>query len=70
MATLANLRPGRVAIVVGIDHKIQYLIQDIPEDHPRNLLRLRFQDFLAETMGGYPVSVICEEAKHGMVSLA
>jgi len=34
------------------------------------VLRIRFQDFLGEITGGYRVDLICEEAKHGELSIA
>jgi hypothetical protein len=70
METTLNLRPGQVAIVTGVDHTIQHYIDNLAANDPRNLLRLRFQDFLGQITGGYPVDVICEEAKHGRVSIA
>ena len=59
----------RIAIVVGVDHKIQHFIPEIAPDDARTVLRLRFHDFLQE-ITGYPVDVICEEAKQGLVSIA
>jgi hypothetical protein len=70
METRIDLRPSQVAIVIGIDHKIQHLVAVLPPNHPRNALRFRFQEFLEEITGGYRVDVICEEAKHGVVSIA
>lgn len=70
METRIDLRPAQVAIVVGIDHKIQHFIPSIAASHPRNVLRFRFQEFLEQITGGYRVDVICEEAKHGVVSIA
>ena len=62
-------RQYRIAIVVGVNHKIQHFIPGLAPDDPRTVLRLRFHDFLRE-ITGYPVDVICEEAKHGLVSIA
>jgi len=70
METTLDLRPYQVAVVIGVDHKIQHAISGIPSNDPRNLLRLRFHDFLGEITDGYPVDVICEEAKHGAESIA
>lgn len=62
-------RQYRIAIVVGVNHKIQHFIPGLAPDDPRTVLRLRFHDFLRE-ITGYPVDVICEETKHGLVSIA
>jgi hypothetical protein len=67
---LSNLRPYQVGIVVGVDHKIQHFVADIAPSDPRNVLRLRYLDFLRDITGRYPVDVICEEAKHGVESIA
>ena len=69
MQTDPDLRQYRIAIVIGIDSKIQHFIPGIAPDDPRTVLRLRFHDFLRE-ITGYPVDVICEEAKYGPVSVA
>jgi hypothetical protein len=69
METTLDFRPYQIAIVVGIDHKIQHFVQDIAR-HPRNTLRLRFLDFLRDITGRYPVDVVCEEAQHGAESVA
>jgi hypothetical protein len=69
MKTDPDLRQYRIAIVIGVDYKIQHFIPGIAPDDPRTVLRLRFHDFLRE-ITGYPVDVICEEAKHGLVSIA
>lgn len=70
METPLDFRPYQLAIVVGVDHKIQHLVQGIAPSHPRNMLRLRFLDFLRDLTGHYPVDVICEESKHGGASNA
>jgi hypothetical protein len=70
MDTRIDLRPGQIAIVIGIDHKIQQVVPGIPLNHPRNAFRLRFEEFLKQTTCGSRVDVICEEAKHGTVSIA
>jgi hypothetical protein len=70
MEARIDTRPGQVAIVIGIDHKIQHVVPGIAASHPRNALRLRFQELLEQITGGYRVDVICEEAKHGVVSIA
>jgi hypothetical protein len=62
METILNVRPGQVAIVIGVDHKIQHFVSGLAPNDPRTRLRLRFHDFLGEITGGYPVDVICEEA--------
>jgi hypothetical protein len=62
--------PGQVAVVVGIDHKIQHVVPPIAPNHPRNKLRFRFQEFLEQITGGYRLNVVCEEAKHGVASIA
>jgi hypothetical protein len=64
-----DLDQYRIAIVVGVDQKIQRFIPGLAPDDPRTVLRLRFHDFLRE-ITGYPVDVICEETKHGLVSIA
>jgi hypothetical protein len=69
MKTDPDLRQYRIAIVIGLDYKIQHFIPGIAPDDPRTLLRLRFHDFLRE-ITGYPVDVICEQAKDGLVSIA
>jgi hypothetical protein len=70
METLSNLRPYQVGIVVGVDAKIQFFLQDIAPSDPRNKLRLRYLDFVRDFTGRYPVDVICEEAKLGAESIA
>jgi hypothetical protein len=70
MESRVDIRPGQVAVVIGIDHKIQHIIPNLAANHPRNALRFRFQEFLEQIAGGYRVDVICEEAKHGLVSIA
>jgi hypothetical protein len=70
MEARIDTRPGQVAIVIGIDHKIQHVVPGIAASHPRNALRFRFQELLEQITGGYRVDVICEEAKHGVVSIA
>jgi len=65
-----DLRPYQLAIVVGVDREIQHFVQDNAASHPRNMMRLRFLDFLRDITGRYPVDVICEEAKHGVESIA
>jgi hypothetical protein len=70
METRLDLRPGQVAIVIGVDHKIQHVVPHIGPNHPRNNLRLRFQEFLEQITGRYRLDVICEEAKHGVVSIS
>jgi hypothetical protein len=69
MKTELDHRQYRIAIVIGVDYKIQHFIQGIAPDDPRTLLRLRFHDFLRE-ITGYPVDVICEETRHGLASIA
>jgi len=69
MKTGPDLLQYRIAIVIGVDYKIQHFIPGLAPDDPRTLLRLRFHDFLRE-ITRYPVDVICEEAKHGLVSIA
>ena len=69
MKTDPDLRQYRIAIVIGVDHKIQHFIPGLAPDDPRTVLRLRFNDFLRE-ITGYPVDVICEETKHGLASIA
>jgi len=69
MKTDPDLRQYRIAIVIGVDYKIQRFIPGLAPDDPRTVLRLRFHDFLRE-ITGYPVDVICEEAKHGLASIA
>jgi hypothetical protein len=69
MKTDADLRRYRIAIVIGVDHKIQYFIPGLAPDDPRTLLRLQFHEFLREATF-YPVDVICEEANYGLVSIA
>jgi hypothetical protein len=70
MKTDPDLSQYRIAIVIGVDYKIQHFIPGLAPDDPRTVLRLRFHDFLREIIGYYPVDVICEEAKHGRVSIA
>ena len=70
MDTRIDLRPGQVAIVIGIDHKIQRFIPTLAANHPCNALRLRFRGLLEQITGGYRVDVIYEEAKRGAVSVA
>jgi len=70
MKTDPELRQYRIAIVIGVDYKIQHFIPGLAPDDPRTVLRLRFHDFLREITGFYPVDVICEETKHGLVSIA
>lgn len=70
METALNLRPSQVAIVIGVDHKIQHFIPGVAPSDPRTQLRLRLHAFLGEITGGYPVDVICEETQHGLVSIA
>ena len=69
MKTDPDLRQYRIAIVIGVDYKIQHFIPGLAPDDSRTVLRLRFHDFLRE-ITGYPVDVICEEAKHGLASIA
>jgi hypothetical protein len=64
-----DLRQYRIAIVIGVHHKIQYFIPGLAPDDPRTLLRLQFHEFLREATF-YPVDVICEEANYGLVSIA
>ena len=64
-----DLSQHRIAIVIGVDHKVQHFIPGIAPDDPRTVLRLRFHDFLRE-ITFYPVDVICEEANYGLVSIA
>ena len=64
MKTDLDLRRDRIAIVAGVDYKDQHFTPGIAPDDPRTVLRLRFHDFIRE-ITGYPVDVICEEAKHG-----
>jgi hypothetical protein len=70
MDTTVDLRPNQVAIVIGVDHKIQHFIDDIALNDRRIVLRLRFRNFLREITGSNPVDLICEEAKHGAESIA
>jgi hypothetical protein len=70
MKTNTDLSQYRIAIVIGVDYKIQHFIPGLAPDDPRTVLRLRFHEFLQEITGFYPVDVICEEAKHGLVSTA
>jgi hypothetical protein len=70
MDPLLDLRPYQLGIVVGVDHKIQHFVADIAPSDPRNILRLRYLDLLRDITGRYPVDVICEEAKHGLESIA
>lgn len=70
METNLDLPPGQVAILIGVDHKIQHFVEGIAPDDPRIKLRLRFHDFLAEITQWHWVDLICEEAKHGLVSIA
>jgi hypothetical protein len=65
-----DIRPHQLAIVVGVDHKIQHFVEDIVPSDPRNKLRLRYLDFLRDLSGRYPVDVICEEVKHGAETIA
>jgi hypothetical protein len=53
-----------------VDREIQHFVQAIAPSHPRNMMRLRFLDFLRDLTGRYPVDVICEEAKYGVESIA
>lgn len=69
MKTDPDLRLYSIAIVIGVDYKIQHFIPGLTPDDPRTVFRLRFHDFLRE-ITGYPVDVIFEEAKHGLVSIA
>jgi hypothetical protein len=64
-----DLRQYRIAIIIGVHHKIQYFIPGLAPDDPRTLLRLQFHEFLREATF-YPVDVICEEANYGLVSIA
>ena len=64
-----DLRQYRIAIVIGVHHKIQHFIPGLSPDDPRTLLRLQFHEFLREATTFYPVDVICEEAKHGLESI-
>lgn len=70
MEASLDLRPFQLAIVLGVDHKIQHFIDGIAPDDPRTQLRLRFHAFLREITARYPVEVICEEAQHGEESIA
>jgi hypothetical protein len=70
METDLDLPPGQVAILIGVDHKIQHFVKGIPPDDPRIKLRLRFHDFLAEITQWHWVDLICEQAKHGVESIA
>lgn len=70
METTLDLRPYQLVIVIGVDHKIQHFIPGIAPNDPRTRLRLRFHAFLREITRRYPVDVICEEAKHGVESIA
>jgi hypothetical protein len=70
MEALSNLRPYQVGIVVGVDHKIQHFVQGIAPSDPRNTLRLRYLDYVRDITRRYPVDLLCEEAKHGMESIA
>jgi|SRR5580704_5354083 hypothetical protein len=65
-----DFRPYQVGIVIGGDHKIQQLVQGVAPSDPRNTLRLRYLDFLRDFTRRYPVDVLCEEAKHGVESIA
>jgi len=65
-----DLQPYQLAIVVGVDHKVQHFIDGIAPDDPRIKFRLKFHDFLRGITGRHPVDVICEEAKHGAESIA
>jgi hypothetical protein len=69
MEPTLDFRPYQLAIVIGVDHKIQHFI-DCLASAPRNMLRLRFLDFVRDLTRRYPVDVICEEAKHGVESIA
>jgi hypothetical protein len=68
-ATL-DLRPYQLAIVLGVDHKVQHFIDGVAPSDPRNTLRLRYLDFVRDLNRRYPVDVICEEAKLGEESIA
>jgi hypothetical protein len=70
MEKLSNLRPYQVGIVVGVDHKIQRFVEDIAPSDPRNMLRLRFLDFLRDITRRCPVDAVCEESKLGAQSIA
>src|SRR5690348_14752800 len=48
MKTDPDLRQYRIAIVIGVDYKIQRFIPGLAPDDPRTVLRLRFHDFLRE----------------------
>jgi hypothetical protein len=70
MEAQPDLRPYQVAIVIGVDHKIQHFIPGNAPDDARTRLRLQFHDFLRGIIGKYPVDLICEEAQHGAESIA
>jgi hypothetical protein len=70
METTLDLCPYQVAIVIGVDHKLQHFVQGLAPSHTRNILRLRFLDFLRDLTSRYPVEVICEESKLGLESIA
>ena len=65
-----DLRPYQVAIVIGVDPKIQYFVPGIAPQDGRTKLRLRFHDFLQEFIVKYPVDLICEQAQPGAESIA
>jgi hypothetical protein len=70
METPLDLRPYQVVIVIGVDRKIQHFIDSIAPDDARTRLRLRFHDFLRDIIGRHPVDLICEQAQHGVESIA
>jgi hypothetical protein len=70
MEATFDLRPHQLAIVIGVDRKIQHFIDSIAPDDARTRLRLRFHDFLRGITGRYPVDLICEQAQHGAESIA
>jgi hypothetical protein len=70
METPLDLRPYQLAIVIGVDPKIQYFVPGIAPKDPRTKLRLRFNDFLRDIIARYPVDAICEQAQHGVESIA
>jgi hypothetical protein len=65
-----DFRPYQLAIVLGVDHNIQHFVEDVAPSDPRNMLRLRYLDFLRDITLHCPVDVVCEEAKHGAESIA
>lgn len=70
METTADLRPYQVAIVIGVDHKIQHFVGGIALHDPRTALRLRFRNFLREITGRNPVDLLCEQVTHGDETIA